>query len=527
MNRFRAIIDTSVIWLISIVFLNLIMELMPLLLFSLILKNIGDIASFLDTYSDWAIIIPFLSLMFVMIIIMKLRITLSLNQLVQRARYTVGIAILSAFASKRSEKDGDIQDNARLILSEADFMVNSWARPIERIVSGCMLTMAILLYLALENFTLAITILAVTVVPFILIYTFVRNRITQTGKIRFLSNQRRFNATVSYLQLWREARIFGIGGRLLESFAFETERFYKSIAMNYTISSFPKFFLELLLVFITIVYALMSQHSWILEIRSQITITDISIFIFGIIKLIPSINQIFAAVSMLKFGDATLTDVISSINKTTAEKLPILHTSKQINQLRINCIRVAYESKNLEFKNFAFEKRNVIVGPSGSGKTTLVDSLLGLRNADVFDVTVNGSQISATEILSVSSYCPQFPKFFDGTIAENIVAGETFSDDRLSEVLEVCNLTKLNIHTEIDNFQNSFSGGQLLRIGIARAIYKNASILILDEPQSALDSVNASEIIQNINSFYAGILIIISHSSEKFNSDFNFISLNN
>jgi len=137
--------------------------------------------------------------------------------------------------------------------------------------------------------------------------------------------------------------------------------------------------------------------------------------------------------------------------------------------------------------------------PSGAGKTTLVDLLLGLYRPDSGEILLNGHDplYLRKAIPGLISYVPQKPGLVSGTIAQNIALGVADSDidsDEVWSVLEkaqladVVRLTPLGIHSSLGNHSDALSGGQIQRLGLARALYTKPRLLILDEATSALDA---------------------------------------
>ena len=125
-----------------------------------------------------------------------------------------------------------------------------------------------------------------------------------------------------------------------------------------------------------------------------------------------------------------------------------------------------------------------ITGPVGSGKTSLLMAILGELP------TINGTVSVDGRI----AYVPQLPWVFSGTIRENILFGRPFDNGRYFEILDACCLkTDLNSFpkedlTEIGNRGVSLSGGQRVRVSLARALYSDADIYLLDDPLSAVDA---------------------------------------
>ena len=182
-----------------------------------------------------------------------------------------------------------------------------------------------------------------------------------------------------------------------------------------------------------------------------------------------------------------------------------------------------------------------IVGTTGSGKSTILDILLGLLEPTEGEVKLNGKNIQnyrKGELASLVGYVPQEIYLIDDTIKSNIAFG---IDDGDVDFERLENAAKLaNIHDFIiDNFENGYlsvvgergtklSGGQVQRIGIARALYNKPKVVILDEGTSNLDQITESEVIENlINNPDTNLLITVAHRLKTITKCDEIIILNN
>lgn len=193
--------------------------------------------------------------------------------------------------------------------------------------------------------------------------------------------------------------------------------------------------------------------------------------------------------------------------------------------------------KNLRYKNILRDvsldiKQGeflTIAGASGAGKSTLLRNLVGLYKADGGEIEIGGvknervKKYGKESLYSVMSYCNQNPQIFDGmTLRENLLlwSKDEASDDNIKKVLEDLHLDKFigSLDEEVKNL----SGGEKVRIGVARTLIKGAKIMLLDEPTASLDSQAATEvrkIISEINEKYQDTTIIcVSHDEELIRS---------
>ncbi|MCP4008698.1 MAG: ATP-binding cassette domain-containing protein, partial [Proteobacteria bacterium] len=139
-----------------------------------------------------------------------------------------------------------------------------------------------------------------------------------------------------------------------------------------------------------------------------------------------------------------------------------------------------------------------LVGASGSGKSTVVKLLMGLYAANSGSIKIDGQEIgdlNLTSLREAIAFVPQKSVLFNDSLQENVRYGSaTLDQNRFAEVIDAALLTQLveshpdGVEQNIGENGDRLSGGQQQRIAIARALYKNAPILILDEATSALDS---------------------------------------
>lgn len=161
-----------------------------------------------------------------------------------------------------------------------------------------------------------------------------------------------------------------------------------------------------------------------------------------------------------------------------------------------------------------------IVGPSGSGKTTVADLLLGLLVPESGEVTIDGHpprKVRRDNPGSIS-YVPQRPGMVAGSIAQNVALGVSPSDidrEEVSRALSQAGLSDFvqglpdGVNTELGKTRSSFSGGQLQRLGIARALYTRPGLLVLDEATSALDAETEDSVAREIQSLSKETTVVV------------------
>ena len=202
-------------------------------------------------------------------------------------------------------------------------------------------------------------------------------------------------------------------------------------------------------------------------------------------------------------------------------------TAEQIGNINFENVTFSYGSRREVFKDFSCViekgKTTAIVGESGSGKTTLATLIQNLYPVNSGRITIGDYEVqylSHYSLRTLIGVVPQQIDLFSGNVIENIAFGEDFPD-----MQRVIDLTKqLGILSFIEQLPNGFqthlgengsqlSGGQRQRIAIARALYKNPEILILDEATSSLDTDSEQVIQATLNELKrtGKTLIVIAH----------------
>ena len=297
-------------------------------------------------------------------------------------------------------------------------------------------------------------------------------------------------------------------------------------------AEFPRYTLEVALLLLVgfIAFYLVSIGS------SDYIFAYLGTFAIASQRLLPSIQLIYAAWARIKSRWKNMESVIELLS----QKLPIKSKDKFENIKSLN-----FQSIKLDNLCFKYDKshENVIsevnltinrgerlgiIGSTGSGKSTLIDLIMGLLVPSSGNILINGKNIhvhSNKRFLLAwrkSIACvPQNVFLFDASIAYNITLGLSSDQINYQKLNEAAK--KARIFKYINSLPNKFetnvgekgiklSGGQKQRIGIARAIYRNAPILVLDEATSALDNFTEKEVINNIKELNKDITIItIAH----------------
>ena len=263
----------------------------------------------------------------------------------------------------------------------------------------------------------------------------------------------------------------------------------------------------------------------------------VGIYLVAFFRILPASNKIIININTLSFNNATLLLLSDELKKT--RKIELISIKDDKNEkfiedwtsIKIDDVSFSYENSDTpiirEF-NHVIERNDfcAITGKSGSGKSTLVDLIIGIIEPDSGLITTK-TNTSASEGFAVSNkkvaYVPQKTFLLDESILVNITLQDYYekkiNHDHLDLAIEMSCLQELiaeipnGIDYKVGEEGIALSGGQIQRIGLARALYRNPEFLILDEATSALDRENEEKIMKNLFSMKENLtLLFISHS---------------
>ena len=298
-------------------------------------------------------------------------------------------------------------------------------------------------------------------------------------------------------------------------------------ATNNYLSSFPRYSLEALgMVLISVIGGLLVVEKG----PGTAVIPTLGTLALGAQRLLPALQQLYGSWATLKSCSGGMAGVLSMLNQPmplTSSRAKTLQYSHSILLKNISFNYSGQTESILSNINLRinFGETIGLIGPTGSGKTTLVDIIMGLLVPTKGQLIVDGVSIHESfednlvnEWRSSIAHVPQSIFLADASIAENIAFGvpkDQINWERLRLAAANANISsfiesaEFGYDTLVGERGSRLSGGQKQRIGIARALYKNAKVLVLDEATSALDNSTESSVMNAINSLSNKYTIII------------------
>ena len=301
------------------------------------------------------------------------------------------------------------------------------------------------------------------------------------------------------------------------------------------VSQLPKVFLEFIVIITlsTVVVVIIKGG------RSQMELIQIlGLYSVAAFRLMPSINSIMGCIHGLFFAVPaikTLGNEFSLLNEDAVDLSGLEQNLTYNKNIELKNVSFSYITKGKsilsEVNLFISPKKFIgIVGQSGSGKSTLIDIILGLHRVESGEVLADGININKNPSLwrKHIGYVPQTIFLTDDTLKNNIAFGENedeIDEKRLTQAIESSGLSLYindlpeGLDTIVGERGVNISGGQRQRLGIARALYRNPSILIFDEATSSLDIETETLVMETINDLLGKkTIIMVTHKPSLLSS---------
>ena len=406
---------------------------------------------------------------------------------------------------------------ANIVIAQAQSFKSGLETLIIFIVDG-VLILSITFFLISFNYIITLAIISLISLFVIFFYPIIKKKTKKFGELRIKYGEELLRLVNESFFGIKTVKIFNKEIFFKNIFNLTSDNAWNNESKNVFLLEIPKYIIETIII---VFFVLILIFFIYFDFDKNYIITFCSFFVFAIYKMLPSFNKITAAVHNLRYFLPTLeiiskrifedNTVLGSANKKNIIQKKISFEKK----LLIQDLSFKYQdSKNNIFSNINLEiKKNSfigIMGPSGSGKTTLIDLITGLikpimGSICVDDIVIN--EINAESWRDQIGYVSQETFLFDGSIISNIIfdfSETNYDKEKLALALKYSNVNSFvndlpdKLNTNIGANGIMLSGGQKQRIGIARALYKNSELIILDEFTSSLDKYNEKVILDEI-----------------------------
>jgi len=398
-----------------------------------------------------------------------------------------------------------------------------------KIITEIIYVTGILTFLLFNYVKLTLIILITILFVGVVYYLFFKSKLTSLSKKRIFFDNILYKKIIQGIHGLNEIKIYSLENFILKKIEFNLDKVNKYNLYSSFISSTPKYFFEFvtILIFVSTIFILKSIFNY----DNSLIIETLAVLALCLLRSFPSFSKILAGFQEL---NSRLPSVEVISEQLSEKETPIFINNMKFNIEKfrsINLENISFRyNKNDEYilkdLNLSFNKGDIIgfFGKTGSGKSTLTNIISGLIKPSTGKIFVNKKNIERVPH-NYFSYVPQKPLIINDTIKSNIAFGienENIDSTKLNYALEKCELREFiqklpsGINEIISEDGKNISGGQAQRISIARAIYFDRQILILDESTNSLDLETEKNIINFLNQLkYDITIIMISHNLEN------------
>jgi ABC-type bacteriocin/lantibiotic exporter with double-glycine peptidase domain len=395
---------------------------------------------------------------------------------------------------------------------------------IQQIITQCILIVFTIVAILLFNAKLLIILFAILLVPVILTAWLIKER-TKTAKANTRSSGER---TLQYLNeainSFVESKIYNKEFFFSNRYKTNQQKLNDHLADLQVVQGMPNRLIEIFAVAGLFILILIKNNTG----ADTNYLITIGAFMAAAYKIIPGFVKILNAVGQVKTYEFTISDLLHDTDIG-----PELLQDEKISRIQ-----------SISFENISFRYNTVdvlrdfnmymqpgdfvgISGTSGKGKTTAINILLGFLEEDHGKIYINKYEVSITDrrkLWNRISYVKQQPFLIHDSILNNILLNETVYDiNRINTIIKITGLEEVinqypeGINKMITENGKNISGGQRQRIIIARALYKNADVILLDEPFSELDNSSENKLLTYFRTLAeAGkLIILITHNKES------------
>jgi ABC-type multidrug transport system fused ATPase/permease subunit len=374
-------------------------------------------------------------------------------------------------------------------------------------------------FMILVNWQITLVLTLILILIVIIVFTTIIRYSKKLGERRYEASVKLNRTIWEAFNNFKFIKLKGNQDEIFGVFNDSTAKISRASVLSSTLGSIPRNILENLgfsLLIAAVCYILWRYDS------AAMVIPVISMYALALYRMLPAINRILGYFNSIAYVQKSLQKIYEDLNlETDHEGSTPVNFSKSI---RGEKLWFAYLKGGDVIKDASLEinigEKIAVTGESGSGKTTLVDILIGIYrplqgSLYVDDILIDNENIRSWR--SKIGYIPQSIYLFDGTVAENVSFGSVHDEEKIISVLKKARIWNFledrdGIHTRVGERGLQLSGGQKQRIGIARALYNEPEVLVLDEATSSLDDATEAEIMNEIYDVSGNkTLIVIAH----------------
>ena len=337
----------------------------------------------------------------------------------------------------------------------------------------------------------------------LILFLITKKIVKEQGKIRIKYDEKRISDVQNSFEAIKDVIIYNVSNIFFKS--FEVKNKIINLANFYIriFSSFPRLVLELAAVLVLLISVIFFSDS-----SESNGLETIGLFLIVAFRSLPGIAKLSSTIQTFVFLKPTL-DILDSEFKKNSK------ISKNLKIIPKKIPKVLFKKK-IEFLNvsYFFNKKEPlldkihlkinkgskvgVVGESGSGKSTFVHLILGLLDPNKGKIKIDGTILNKSNKTSWRTnigYVGQKIALINGGVKENIILDKIYDQRKFYKIVKACSLEdfikkRINDLNLKSNISAKISGGEAQRLGLARALYQEPELLIMDESTNAIDKIN-------------------------------------
>lgn len=418
----------------------------------------------------------------------------------------------------------ETSDLLSLLLNETQRVSSQVLIPLADIVSRIFIVFGIFGYLIYLMPKQSFFILLILFIFYFLFFMLIKKRIQINNILLSTENKQIVKIANNIFSFYKEIKIYSLENSVLKDIIDAARKIKKIKFFSTFFSNSPRYFIEIIL-FIGIYIFLFFQKSNM----NYFAETYLLVIIYSLFKILPSIQGIFSLFVVISSHINSVNEIYNQIKKIKPKEIKQNIKDKKNKILEFKSIKL----RNISFKynqNKILDKTKLdiykgdkigIEGPSGSGKSTFINIVSGLLKEDQGKIYLNDKLINSQELLNFSKinlgYVSQNPSIFEGSIMENIILEKQFEKKLFSKCIKMSELdlfikkSKMGYKKKIHGSSFNLSGGQIQRILIARALYRNPKLILIDEGFSQLDRQNETKLLNKLLKIKNITIVIVYH----------------
>lgn len=422
-------------------------------------------------------------------------------------------------------------DALATVIVKANNVVNQQILPLINIINSLFLLAGIVIFAGVERLDFFFLAMLLFGVFYLIIFLLLRRKIAFASSLISKSQSKIFSILERTYTSYREIFVYGEQGKINRLFRDVDIELRKSTGDLIILSSLPKFVVEsmLLLGALGVIW-----YSYSFTTETDGALAGLSnLVLLGLIaqRTVPVAQQCYQSIVQVKGSMANLCDVLSLLPaspRITPALEPEVVSKYSVPRIKLEGMCFKYRSFKNEDKEYVLNDINIelsgsewmlIKGKTGSGKTTLLALIAGMLEPSQGVIFRDSAWVENGSLAIVTQDSP----LFEGTLCENLsfFCKEEVSDFEIEQSLDIARLDISLDFACTGSLDSILSGGQKMRLGVARAILRKPKVLLLDEPTAPLDDETSRSLLTKLKDWSRVndvMVIIVSHDNvvEKF-----------